>query len=382
MESKQSYLYYVKIFIENKKSIFIFTAIAFILSIIYAFFMTKPIFLSKSTVKSSTSTGGLGALLSQGLPDLGEIGDLAGGLGSSSTTKQLALYETILLSRRSVEETIIKFNLKEKYKYVLMDDMVNFFRNELLYVEKDRMAGTMEIGIFDEDPVKAKDMTQFLIEQLNKINTELNIQDATNNREFIQGRYDIVREDLKKAEVKMEEFQNVYGVAPDVVIKAVAQNGIALEAEIKSEEIKLELLRKMISSNQPEILAQENKIKVLKQQLNEINNSSFGESKLSLKGSPEVAMEYARHLRDLEIQNKLLAFIIPLLEQAKIEENNRTPSVLILDYPNVPDKKAKPKRIYIVIGFTAFMFFIMYLFYFSKTKFKSLNIKYKELSKN
>lgn len=378
MESKQSFFYFLKIYRDNRFAIIILTSIAFIFSIIYAFFIVKPIFLSTSTVKSSETSGGLGSLLAQGLPDLGEIGDLAGGLGSSSTSKQLALYENILTSRRCVEEVITKFNLKEEYKIVLTDDAINFVKKEVFYIEKDRIAGTMEIGTFDEDPVKAKDMTQFLIEELNKINTELNIQDAKNNREFINDRYEIIKADLRTAEAKMQDFQNIYGVAPDIVIKAVTQNEIALEAEIKSEEIKLELLRKMISADEPEILAQENKIRALKEQLNNINQSSFGESKLSLKGSPEVVMEYARLLRNVEIQNKLLAFIIPVLEQAKIEENNRKPSVLVLDYPNVPDKKAKPKRIYIVIGLTAIIFFCVYLFYFLRAKFRQFNIKYKE----
>ncbi|MBK8382695.1 MAG: hypothetical protein IPL16_12560 [Ignavibacteria bacterium] len=48
---------------------------------------------------------------------------------------------------------------------------------------------------------------------------------------------------------------------------------------------------------------------------------------------------FLRLKRDVEIQNKILTTIIPILEQAKIEEKRETPTVIILDPPNVPDKK-------------------------------------------
>lgn len=45
-----------------------------------------------------------------------------------------------------------------------------------------------------------------------------------------------------------------------------------------------------------------------------------------------------------------------MLEQSKIEENRETPTVLILDSPNVPDKKSKPKRLIIIVLSTAVVF--------------------------
>ena len=47
--------------------------------------------------------------------------------------------------------------------------------------------------------------------------------------------------------------------------------------------------------------------------------------------------------RDVEIQNKILEFVTPLYEQAKVEEQRATPSVIVLDTALVPERKAKPK---------------------------------------
>jgi uncharacterized protein involved in exopolysaccharide biosynthesis len=61
------------------------------------------------------------------------------------------------------------------------------------------------------------------------------------------------------------------------------------------------------------------------------------------KQAPELATQYVRLYRDLQIQNKILEFITPLYEQAKVEENRSTPSVVVLDHAGVPERKAKPK---------------------------------------
>ena len=39
---------------------------------------------------------------------------------------------------------------------------------------------------------------------------------------------------------------------------------------------------------------------------------------------------------------------MPIFEQAKIEEKKEMPSVIILDQPNVPELKKKPKRMTVI----------------------------------
>jgi uncharacterized protein involved in exopolysaccharide biosynthesis len=98
------------------------------------------------------------------------------------------------------------------------------------------------------------------------------------------------------------------------------------------------------------------------------------ESELALYGAPEIIMGYLRLQRELEIQNKILTTLIPLFEQAKLQEKKDTPSLLIIDYPNVPDKKAKPKRLIIVgasgfLGFVSiYIYFFFYVFIYSRIR--------------
>lgn len=361
METKEYFISdFIKIILEYRKKIIVFTLIGFVLSILLFFFVLDPIFYSSGTVKTISSKLDLGGLISSGIPDIGDLGDIA---GSSGVAKELALYETIIGSRRCLEEAIVKFNFMEENEYKYMQDAVKDFRENVMEIKKDKVAGTLEIGVYDKSPQKAKEMSEFLIFQLNKINSELNIQNAKNNREFIEKRYDQARIDLKRTEDTLEYFQNIYGISPDYQVQASLKANIELESEIKSEEIKLELLSKILSSDQPEIQTQMEKIKVLKEQLNTLETSPFEESNLNMKGSPRIVLNFLRLKRDLEIQNKILTTLIPILEQSKIQEKKDTPSVLVIDNPALPERKTKPKRVISILFFT-FLFFLLSSSYF------------------
>lgn len=357
---------YINLFSKHKKIILIYSLTAAILSFIYAFFIVKPVFLSTGVIKTASSKSSMlgGLLSSTGLSELGDFGDLAPGSGSSA--QDLALYENILMSRGNIEETVLKFNIMEEENFKYMYDAIKYFRENIITLNKDKVAGTLSIGIYDIDPSRAKEIVDFLINQLNKKNIELSVQNARNNRKFIEERYEIVKNDLMTAEDSLQIYQDKFGVAPDIQIQVAAKGSLELEAQIKSEEIKLELLSKILSSDQSEIKAQQEKINALKKQLFEINNSDYSESKLNLKGSPNIILNYFRLRRNVEIQNKILVTLIPMLEQSKIEENRETPTVLILDSPNVPDKKSKPKRLIIIVLSTVAIFFGTYIYYYLK----------------
>jgi len=369
---------YIGILNGNKNIILIITIVLTILSVIVAFFIIPPIYQSVAVIKTANSkSSGLSSLLgagSAGFSELADIGEIAGGGGSS---KELALYENILGSRRNLEEVIVKFKLNDDWEYRYMQDAIKYFKTSVLEVSKDKLAGTLTIGIFDKDPQRSKEIADFMITQLNKINIELNVQNAKNNREFIEQRYILARNELKKAEDSLKSYQDDYGIAPDMQAKVSTEVEIKLESEIKTEEVKLDLLKKLISPDQSEVKIQEEKIASLKKQLQGINGSEYnGYGLLNLKNKPTIILNYFRLVREVEIQNKILTFLLPLFEQAKIEENRQTPTILVIDYPYVPERKAKPKRIYIILATLFVSFFGSFGFFVVKEKwsyYKSQN---------
>lgn len=363
---------YVSVLKKNKKLILLFSFIVSLITALIVFFIMDPIFFSSGTVKTTSKSSGLGGLLgASGLPDLSDFGELTGGGGSKA--EELALYENILNSRRCVEETIIRFNFMEENEYKFMFDAVKDFRQNIMEIKRDKLSGTLDIGIYDKDPVRAKDIVDFLISQLNKINTELNIQNARNNKMFIAERYDEIKSHLTIAEDSLRDFQNKFGISPDVQVQASIKAEIELETAIKSEEVKLEILRKILTPSESEIRIQEEKIAALRSQLADIGNTSSDVSNLATKGSPDIILNFYRLRREIEIQNKILTTLIPLLEQAKIDEKRETPTVLVLDPPNVPDKKVKPKRLTLTLISFFIALILSYSFFLIRTVFLNRN---------
>lgn len=358
----------ISIFLKNKKKISIITSIVCIISIILYFFVFDLIYMSTSSIKSSGKSSGFLGSLTEGLPDIGGLDEL--GMSGGKSAKELAGYQEILLSRRCLEETINKFGLIERDEYKYMEDAVKDFRESKIELKQEKLAGILYVSVYDKDPVLAKEMVEFLLSQLDKINIEMNVLNARSNREFIERRYFQAKEDLAKVEDSLKAFQMIYGIAPDLQIKASAQSVFTLEAELKAEEVKLDVIKKILSSDQPEVKVQETKVSSLRDKIASIESSTDLNDFLRLGNSPQIAMSFLRLQRDLEIQNKILTFILPIYEQAKIEEKRETPTIIILDKPVVAERKKKPKRLTMVIVLTCVGFLMSNVFFVAVYKWK------------
>ncbi|MFQ5797953.1 MAG: Wzz/FepE/Etk N-terminal domain-containing protein [Bacteroidota bacterium] len=93
---------------------------------------------------------------------------------------------------------------------------------------------------------------------------------------------------------------------------------------------------------------------------------------------PELGVEYLRLYREVEIQSKLLEFMVPLYEQAKFEEKKEKPSVLVLDIAVPAERKSWPKRL-LIIFLSSFSAFLLSLFYVvTRARWDSLREIHKE----
>jgi uncharacterized protein involved in exopolysaccharide biosynthesis len=137
--------------------------------------------------------------------------------------------------------------------------------------------------------------------------------------------------------------------------KAAVTAAAELEAQIIAEEVKLGILRRQLGEDAPEVKLAKIQIEEMRKRLNQMKEGSDKiKNEMSLfvpfKDVPELGLQYLRLYRDYEIQNKLLEFILPLYEQAKIEEQRDVPVVQVLDRAVPPEKKARPFRTLIVVS--------------------------------
>jgi tyrosine-protein kinase Etk/Wzc len=272
--------------------------------------------------------------------------------GSSGEYKRLL---GILNSERLLWNVAEKFNLQKVY------DVTSYPREKTL---KELLTnvnfevtdhGSLSINVYDTDPQRAADMANFMVEQLNKINTEIILQNSTSYKKFIEQRYKSNLDQLKAAEDALNQFQKVKGViAVEEQVEATIKASAELYSMLALREIEKEILVRTVSFDNGELSLKKIQVSAIQDKIENLRQGTAREEHkmkilIPLNSTPDLAIEYARLLREVKIQAKILEFLTPIYEQAKMEEVKNTPSVLVLDKAYPAERKAKPKIILITL---------------------------------
>ncbi len=310
---------------------------------------------AKTSVLLPKKEGGIFGDISSFSTSLKDISKTLGKLGT--TSDEAFQYIAILQSRTSKEAIIERFNLREVYEIkptAPIEDVLNYFEDKVkINVEEE---GYITIAVTDKDPMRAKNIADYYVEVLNKISIDLGITEARNNRLFIEQRYNSIEKDISMIEDSLKRFSHKYDVySLDEQTKAAITMAAEINGMIIAKEIELDIKQKRMDLNNPEIVQLIQNIQEMKKKLNQMKYKKFETESNILKlfvpfeNLPEIGIEYIRLKREFELQTKLLEFILPIYEQAKIEEKKNTPVVLVLDQAKVPQKKSRPMRSLIVI---------------------------------
>ncbi|AFN73548.1 lipopolysaccharide biosynthesis protein [Melioribacter roseus P3M-2] len=295
--------------------------------------------------------------------------------GNTETDRYIAILKSATLT----DDIIKKFKLREEYD--MEDDyyekVVKEWQSNLDLEIQDE--GNLTITVYDKDPQKAADIANYMVEKLNEINTQLSVTNAKANREFIEKRYLQNLEDIKNLETEMQKFQEKYGViAVPEQLEATVKSMSSIYLDMYRKEVEYNVVKQMYGVDHPLAHTTQIELNELKKKIDLLNtgkDESQQDVKLLIpfKEAPELGNEYLKIYRNLEIQYKILEFIQPLYEQAKVEEVRNTPSVLVLDKAGPADRKAKPKgSIYAAVSFVSSLMlglFIVFLIeFFAKMK--------------
>ncbi len=269
---------------------------------------------------------------------------------------ELERYVAILKSSRVLGAVISRFDLVHVYditSYPMEKTTKRLLDNIDISIESE---GNLVITVYDEDPQRAADMANCFVDELNRTNAELLVQNARGNRSFIEERYQKNLRDLDAAAESLRVFQKHNGViAMPEQAEATMKAGAELAGQLALKEVQMGILRRTRSADHPDVHALQIEIQELRRQIASMNgNQPRAKEGVNLfvpfQSIPDLGAEYLRRSRDLEIQYKILQFLTPIYEQAKVEERRNTPSVIVLDRASPPERKARPKRLFIILG--------------------------------
>jgi tyrosine-protein kinase Etk/Wzc len=294
-----------------------------------------------------------------------------GGLGLGGMSNEAYSFLAILNSRTLMESVVDQFDLVTRYHVKNTEKAVKLFREKVkIDVNED---GTITVKADastkwfpsekeeNEARIRARDMANYIISELDRINKELKVERAKNTRIFIEKRYLQNLDDLAKAEDKFKAFQQEYGaISLPEQTSATISAAAEIQANIISREIELNVIEKSVGKSNSEYARIKRELSEFRNRLNKLRfdeNSTSDNLLFNLNEVPDLGLQYARLMRDVLLQEKIMEFILPQYEQAKIQEAKDTPTVQILDKAVVPVKRVRPKRALFVIfwGFLSFL---------------------------
>jgi uncharacterized protein involved in exopolysaccharide biosynthesis len=311
------------------------------------------------------------------------------GAGGGATIK--AVLQSRELAKRVIENTGIKKYLYGKlwdeksgslkkdippHKIPSDDELAEKFLKENLVVNEDKKTGIIEISVlFPKEPTLPAVIANNYIKELNNILNEKAYTAAKRNRIFLEERVKQTELKLSQAEQDFKDFQQKYNI---VAIDKQMEEGLKIYAELvaklSEKEMQLEVMRRITSPDNPDVVTLNYEINELKKKIRELEEGQramqvkgyiLDRSKkliIPLENVPELAMEYIRRRRELEIQNEIYKVLLKSLEQARIEEEKETLSFEVIDYAYTPRFKYKPKRkLIVMVSFVSSLFVGVFL---------------------
>ncbi|MFQ5687591.1 MAG: GumC family protein [Candidatus Scalindua sp.] len=377
-ERKINFVEILSALIEWRKFIVInFVVICFITAI---FTLVAPkTFTANSTILTPVDSGGqfnLSSLMSN-LP--------LGGLGLGPTSEQINLYMAILNSRQLMEKVAKKFKLMERYNADDLEATVRTLRERVSINLNDDGSLSLSVSVntrflpTEQEENEARklsaEITNYFVEELDQKYRKLKNERAHTNRVFLENRYVENLKDLQQAELGFKEFQDKYGlIALDEQTHAAITAMSELKARIITKEVQVGMLSKYVQKSHFELLKAKTELDQLKKKYQDImaskdkatdsgNGRRPNDFMIAFDELPELGLQYARLFREVKLQEKLQEFLLPLYEQAKIEEAQNSATVQILDKAVPPVKRTSPKRTITVLlmGFLSLIFSFIWI---------------------
>lgn len=346
----------LKLIWKRKKMIAINVTIISIITVIFTLFL--PVWYKSSVVilPPESSSGSLGTL---GMLSGFNIGGLLGG------TEDQNRVLSILKSRTLLEAVAKEYNYIERYGVDNLEDAIEAMEGNIDITLLEEMQ--ISFSFWDEDQEQVSEITNYFIKSLDSLNVALSTKKGKENRIFIEQRIGEVLDSLKVLEKELTGFMENEGILslPDQVSVGV-QSAAELKAQIMTKEIELAIAKGTFETNST----------VIKQLNNELNSYKLAYKKFfqdskehkllpNFTKIPKLGIKLAGIERQIKYYMKLIEFLGPEYESAKIEEAKTISTVQVLDKAVRPEWKDKPKRARIVLIVFAFALIInVYLAYF------------------
>lgn len=268
-----------------------------------------------------------------------------------------AVYLAILGSRTAQDGLINRFNLRKEYhcRYYVTARKVLARRTT---ISVNKQTGVVTISVIDGNPSRARALVSAYVDELNKLVVVMDTSSAHRERVFLEGRLKSVKRNLAAASQQLSQFSSRHATL-DVQYQASAtlQATARLQGQLIAAQSELRSLQAIYSPENVRIRAAQARVNTLQAELQKMSGADqAGNTALnanqpypSLRQLPLLGATYVDLYRRFSIQETLYETLTKEYELAKVQEAKETPTVTVLDPPNLPERKSFPPRILIIV---------------------------------
>jgi capsular polysaccharide transport system permease protein len=219
-------------------------------------------------------------------------------------------------------------------------------------------AGLIHLSVRDKDPEYALRIAGAYITGLDSLSRFLQYSRAEQTRKFMSVQLSKYRDRIGKARREIAAFQSKHNIV-DFDEQVRGAIGVAADLKVKAvlAGIERDLIREYSYANSLELKRKNAEYEGLMRQLENImRGDSSSAVFIPLDRMPGLVQSHARMERDLEVNERVYAYLLERYEEAGMDKARTTPVVQVVDEPNLPEKPSGRPKWLIVLAMTAIGF--------------------------
>jgi tyrosine-protein kinase Etk/Wzc len=268
----------------------------------------------------------LASALSASRRNLSALGGLGKLSGQYFTQADIAL---ATLRSRTVHERVAKnLDLMKAYDKKNLEETVLALRDAV----SSRIAsdGTISVAALDGDRERAADIANGFLSELDRSTREFRSSRARRAREFLTRRVAQADSLLRLSERQLAAYQSRRGA---VVLTPEARGSVdaaaGLMAQKVAAEVELSILAGYADERSEEYRRLQTRVRELSRQIGQLPATQVGGAEL---------------VREVQLQQQMLAVLATYLEESRLREVMDTPTIQVLDPAVPPERRTWPRR--------------------------------------
>ena len=270
------------------------------------------------------------------------------GGGSSGALAQLAAFSDLLPRGASNGQLMLSIIRGD----VVIDSIINRFGlrgnsltaarkmvvNKLQTSEESR-SGILIIGVVDENPVRAAEMANAFVDELQNRVRALSLTQAVSQRTFFEEYLKEGQARLDEAEKALQQYQLNKGVVlPETQIRELMAAITRLRSQISAKNIEIASLETYAERSNPQLKRAQSQLEAMIKELNTLEEQSRnsglnedGEGVFSLSQTLESEREYQHLKRDLQLASTMYETLLRRFESARLNEMSSFSPLQVID---------------------------------------------------